>query len=81
MSKPITVKQVRDYVELGVVARAYVMRDMIPDRWMICIEGKSGSSWTLQTARGEVRSFSSMDAAVNALDECGIKVSAFSVEV
>ena len=81
MSKPITVKQVRDYIELGVVVRAYIMCDLSPGQWMICIEGSRGESWTLQTARGEVRSFSSMDAAVNALVECGVRVTSLSVEV
>lgn len=77
MSKQITMQQAREYVDLGVIASFHLVRDPMATGWNVCIEGISGMSWTLHTARGEVRSFASLDSAVKAIEEIGMRVFRF----
>lgn len=81
MSKQITIQKVREYYELGVIAGFHLVRDPMSSGWIVCIEGTSGASWTLHTARGEVRSFASLDSAVKAVEETGMRVSSLNVGV
>ena len=81
MSKQITIQKVREYYELGVIAGFLLVRDPMSSGWIVCIEGTSGASWTLHTARGEVRSFASLDSAVKAVEETGMRVSSLKVGV
>lgn len=77
MSKQITMQQAREYVALGVIASFHLVRDPMATGWNVCIEGISGMIWTLYTARGEVRSFASLDSAVKAVEEIGMRVFRF----
>jgi len=79
MSKQITIQKAREYYDLGVIAAFHLVRDPMGSGWIVCIEGTSGTSWTLHTARGEVRSFASLDSAVKAVEESGMRVSSLKV--
>lgn len=81
MTKQITIQRAREYYDLGVIASFHLMRDSMSTGWIVCIEGTSGASWTLHTARGEVRSFASLDSAVKAVEETGMRVSSLKVGV
>lgn len=81
MSKGITIKQAREYYELGVIVRFHVVRDPLQQGgWLVVVEGKAGS-WTLHTARDELRVFKTLDAAVRAVEETGMRVSSLAVGV
>lgn len=77
----MNIKQAKEYFDLGVITRFHVVRDIGPNRWLICIEGKEGRSWTLATTKGQPKSFASMDTVVHDLTEITGRVSSFSVTV
>lgn len=79
MSNHFTIQRAREYYDLGVIAAFHLVRDPMGSGWIVCIEGTSGASWTLHTARGEVRSFASLDSAVKSVEETGMRVSALKV--
>ena len=79
MSKQLTIQKAREYYDLGVIAAFHLVRDPMGSGWIVCIEGTTGTSWTLHTARGEVRSFASLDSAVKAVEESGMRVSSLKV--
>ncbi len=55
------IAQAKEYFDLGVITRFYAVRDLNPSAWLLCIEGREGRSWTLQTSKGESKVFSSLD--------------------
>lgn len=77
----VNIKQAKEYFELGVITRFYVVRDMTPNRWLICIEGQQGRSWTLSTSKGTPKSFASFDTVIHDLTEIAGRVSSFSVTI
>ena len=79
MSNHFTIQRAREYYDLGVIASFHLVRDPMSTGWIVCIEGTSGTSWTLHTARGDVRSFASLDSAVKAVEESGMRVSSLKV--
>ena len=74
MSKQITMQQAREYLDLGVMEGAVILREPMGSGWYISMDGKAGGVWTLGTARGELRLFASLDSAGNALWDIGWKV-------
>ena len=79
MNKQITMQQAREYLDLGVMQGAVLLREPMGKGWYLSMDGTSGNVWTLATARGELRVFSSLDSAVNALRDIGWKVTALEV--
>lgn len=80
MPEFITIKQAREYFELGAIAGFAVVRVPMSDGgWAVTANGRTGASWTLRTARGDMRVFATLDAAVRAVEEVGGSVSALSV--
>ena len=66
-----TVKQIREYVALGVVNSVRIMRvPMKPGCWYVFVNGL----WILATSKGVMREFSSVDTAISVVQELGIKV-------
>ena len=80
-SKQLTMRLAQHYFDQGVIASFHLLRDPISSGWIVCIEGTSGTSWTLQTTRGEVRSFASLDSAVKAVEDTGMRVSTLNIVV
>lgn len=79
MPKQITTQQARDYFELGVLAHAFILPVPMGSGWFITLEGTKGAAWHLGTARGDLREFSTLDAAVNALRAVGWNVRGLQV--
>lgn len=79
MPNQITTQQAREYLDLGVLAFAFVLPLPMEAGWYISLEGTKGSAWNLGTARGELREFATLDAAVNALRAIGWHVSGLQV--
>nr|CRY95441.1 hypothetical protein [uncultured prokaryote] len=79
MSKQITMQQAREYLDLGVMEGAVILREPMGSGWHISMDGKAGGVWTLGTARGELRVFASLDSAANALRDIGWRVTSFEV--
>ena len=57
------IKQLREYFELGVLTGFSIILDPLGEGkgWLLVVEGQEGRSWTLETALGEPKSFSSLD--------------------
>lgn len=81
MQKQITMQQAREYLDLGVMRGAVLLREPMGKGWYVVMDGTSGGVWTLGTARGELRVFASLDSAANALREIGWKVTSFELGV
>jgi hypothetical protein len=54
------VSQAREYMQLGVLTGFHAVRD--PDGWLLVVEGQEGRSWTLQTALGKDKLYSTLDS-------------------
>ena len=56
------VKQATEYFDLGVIERIYAMRDPLDrTKWILGFELHTGAAVELRTARGDVKTFSSLD--------------------
>lgn len=76
----LTVKELAQYMTLGVVTGIWVQRNPTADNWLIVIGMTDGHGHVLQTARGDVREFGSIDTAVRVIESAGVKVSSFKLE-
>jgi hypothetical protein len=74
-----TVGQLREYLDLGVMEGAVILREPMGAGWYISMDGKAGGVWTLGTSRGDLRIFASLDSAANALRDIGWKVTSFEI--
>jgi hypothetical protein len=79
MSNQINLSRAREYFSLGVVRGFDILRSPMGDGWQLILNGKSGSSWTFETARSEPRIFSTIEAAVRAVEEIGGRVVSLAV--
>lgn len=80
MSQQITVKQARELFAAGLLSRFTIARDPLQsDGWVLQIESTNGFRWTLETARGDVRVFSTLDAVEATLRQIGAKVDYLTV--
>lgn len=80
MSQQITVKQAREIFAAGLLSRFTIARDPLQsDGWVLQIESTNGFRWTLETARGDVRVFSTLDAVEATLRQIGAKVDYLTV--
>lgn len=75
------IKQAKEYYELGVLTGFSAVRDIEPGHWLLCIKGKEGRSWTLKTALGKPKSFSSLDTLAGEIESIGGAISSLSVSI
>lgn len=74
------IKQAKEYFHLGVLTGFDAVRDPLTQgSWCLVISGKNGHSWTLQTALGHDRSFSSLDTLVGQVEDITGRVSSFHI--
>ena len=73
------IKQAKEYYELGVLTGFHAVKDTEPGRWLLCIEGKEGRSWTLETALGKSKSFASVDTLVDEVAGIAGRVSSLKI--
>jgi hypothetical protein len=75
-------KQAKEYFDLGVLTGFHAVRDPLsPGCWLMVIEGTQGNSWTLETALGQPKSFSSVDTLIGQIEDIGGQVTGFRVSV
>lgn len=74
-------KQAKEYFELGVITSVHAVRDIEPGRWLLCIEGKEGRSWTLETALGKPKSYASLDTLMGEVEEIAGRVSSLNIKI
>jgi hypothetical protein len=73
-------KQAKEYFDLGVLTGFDAVRDPLrPGSWLLSISGKDGRNWTLQTALGHERSFSSLDTLIGQVEDITGRVSSFHI--
>lgn len=75
------INQAKEYYELGVLTGFGAVHDIKPGNWLLVIEGKDGRRWTLQTAKGEAKSFASLDTLVGEIEKITGRVSSISVSI
>ena len=75
------VKQAKEYYELGILTGFYAVRDPMTTGWLLEVVGKQDRSWTLQTAKGEPKTFSSLDTLVGEIESITGRVSSLHVGV
>ena len=75
------VKQAKEYFELGIITGLDAVRDPMGKGWLLVVVGKEGRSWTLQTAKGESKTFSSLDTLVGEIEAITGRVSSLHVGV
>lgn len=76
------IKNAKEYYELGVLTGFDAVRDpLASSAWILSISGKDGRSWTLETAKGDVKSFSSLDTLVGEVESITGRVSSFHINL
>lgn len=77
----MNIKQAKEYFELGIIRGFESVRDPLSTGWMLVIVGKEGRSWTLETAKGEEKVFSSLDTLMGEVEKIAGRVSSFAIVV
>jgi hypothetical protein len=77
----MNIKQAREYYDLGVLTKIYLVRDPMTTGWLLVLEGKEERSWTLQTALGAEKVYSSLDSAVVEVERITNRVSSLTIGI
>jgi hypothetical protein len=78
----MNVAKAKEYYELGLITRAGVVRDPWSTGWIVALsDEEKGKAWDLRTARGEVRLFKTLDAAISTIEEISGRVSSFGINL
>lgn len=77
----MNMKKAKEYMGLGILNKFHALRDpLAAGSWLMIIEDAKGNSWTLETALGEAKSFSSLDTLVRQGEEIfGVQVAGFEL--
>lgn len=72
----ISMKQAREYIELGVITSVSFVRSPNQGMWQVLFVGEDERSWDLCTAHSkEVRDFKTLDFAVSTVEQLGFRIS------
>lgn len=72
----------KEYYELSLINRVGLVRDPISGGWMVVFsDEEKGKGWELRTARGDVRLFKTLDAAISTVEEISGRVSSFGINL
>jgi hypothetical protein len=77
----MNIKQAIEYYELGIITSIHFVRDPMTTGWLLVAEGKDDRSWTLQTALGKTKSYSTLDSAVIEAERIVKRVSSMSLSL
>jgi len=78
----VNIAKAKEYYELNLINRIGALRDPISGGWMLVLSDEDkGKAWELRTARGDVRLFKTLDAAVSTVEEISGRVSSFGIYV
>jgi hypothetical protein len=68
----VKLKEAEILFNAGVLNEPVIKHDKLKGGWIVTLSGKHKLSATLETARGQVRVFKRLDAAVGVLFELGV---------
>ena len=78
MEMAMKIKEVKEYFELGVITGFDAMRDPhVSESWILSISGKEGRSWVLETAKGHIKLFSSLDTLAGEIESITGRLNGF----
>lgn len=78
----MNVAKAKEYYELDLIKRVGLVRDPLSTGWLVVLSDEDkGKSWDLRTARGDVRIFKTLDAAISTVEEISGRVSSFGINV
>lgn len=75
------IKLAKDSFELGVITQINAIKNPDSPGWLMQLEDKTGKQRTLQTARNQPKSFTTLDALVKDVERIGGSVSALPVKL
>jgi hypothetical protein len=67
----VNIKEAEILMQAGVLSTPVIKKHNLEDGWMVTLDGKHKMNPALETARGQVRVFKRLDAAVGVLFELG----------
>lgn len=75
----------KTYFDEGLITGFDIIPDPLtlgrPGAWILSLSGSSGRQFTYTTARGETRSFRTVESALETIRAIGMRVSALSIAV
>jgi hypothetical protein len=77
----MNIKQAREYYDLNVLTGFEILRDPMTKGWLLMVIGKEDRSWTLETALGKPKVYSSIDSIVTEVERIVNKVSGVSIRL
>jgi len=69
----VNIKEAEILMQAGALSTPAIKKHDTDDGWVVTLDGKHKMNTTLETARGHVRVFKTLDAAVGVLFELGFK--------
>ncbi|MGZ8212878.1 MAG: hypothetical protein ACXWTP_00050 [Methylosarcina sp.] len=69
----MNIKEAEILMQAGVLKTPVIKKHDLEEGWVVTLDGKHKLNPTLETARGQVRVFKRLDAAVGVLFEIGFK--------
>ena len=69
----MNIKEAEILLQAGVLVTPVIKKDNSEDGWIVTLAGKHKLNQALETARGQVRVFKRLDAAVGVLFELGFE--------
>lgn len=61
-------KKAKEYYELGILTGFDAIRDPLGGGWLLVVVGQDDRSWTMQTARGDEKTYSKLDTLVEEVE-------------
>jgi hypothetical protein len=77
----MNIKKAVEYFELGLIRGFHTVHEPLGAGWLLVIAGPDGRSWTLQTAKGEDKVYSSLDTLIGEVEKISGRVSSFEIHV
>ena len=73
------IKDAKEYYELGVLIGFDAVRDPMAPGWLLVVSGREGRSWTLETALGGSKVYSTLDSLVVEIERITGRVTSLHV--
>jgi hypothetical protein len=78
----MNIKKAVEYFDLGMIRSFHSVRESsLGAGWLLVIAGPDGRFWTLQTAKGEDKVYSSLDTLIGEVEKISGRVSSFEIHV
>jgi hypothetical protein len=78
----MNIKKAVEYFDLGMIRGFFSVRESSQGAgWLLVIVGPDDRSWTLKTAKGDDKVFSSLDTLMGEVEKISGRVSSFEIPV